>query len=60
MRGIAAISEDGAIFEDGEQRRFEAIIFATGYRSGYQNFLHLDDSLGAQQGVDPSDIFCRI
>jgi cation diffusion facilitator CzcD-associated flavoprotein CzcO len=56
MRGIAAISEEGAIFEGGEQRRFEAIIFATGYRSGYQNFLRLDDSLGAQ-GVDPSIYF---
>jgi cation diffusion facilitator CzcD-associated flavoprotein CzcO len=56
MRGIAAISEDGAIFEGGEQRRFEAIIFATGYRPGYQNFLHPGDSRGAE-GTDPTIYF---
>ena len=56
MRGIAAISEDGVIFEGGEQRRFEAIIFATGYRSGYQNFLDLADNLGAK-GTDPPIYF---
>jgi hypothetical protein len=53
MKGIAAISEDGVIFGGGEQH---AIIFATGYRTGYQNFLHPDDSLGPQ-GVDPSIYF---
>jgi indole-3-pyruvate monooxygenase len=56
VRGIAAISEDGVIFEGGEQRHFEAIIFATGYRSGYQNFLHLNDNRGAE-GADPPIYF---
>jgi cation diffusion facilitator CzcD-associated flavoprotein CzcO len=55
MRGIAAISEDSVIFEGGEQRRFDAIIFTTGYRAGYQNFLHIDDNL--EQGADPSIYF---
>jgi NAD(P)H-nitrite reductase large subunit len=58
MRGLAEILEDGAIFADGEERRFDAIIFATGYRPGYQNFLHPDDSLGASsQGVGPPIYF---
>jgi cation diffusion facilitator CzcD-associated flavoprotein CzcO len=58
MRGLAEILENGAIFADGEERRFDAIIFATGYRPGYQNFLHLDDSLGASsQGVGPPIYF---
>jgi cation diffusion facilitator CzcD-associated flavoprotein CzcO len=39
MPAIASISEDGALFERGEQRSFDAIIFATGYRSGCQSFL---------------------
>jgi indole-3-pyruvate monooxygenase len=55
---LAEILEDGAIFADGEERRFDAIIFATGYRPGYQNFLHPDDSLGASsQGVGPPIYF---
>jgi cation diffusion facilitator CzcD-associated flavoprotein CzcO len=56
MKGIAAISEDGVIFEGGEQHPFHSIIFATGYRTGYQNFLHPDDGLGPQ-GVDPFTYF---
>ena len=57
-QGIATILEDGAIFEGGQQRRFDAIIFATGYRPGYQNFLHRDDSPGTSSpGVDPPIYF---
>jgi hypothetical protein len=42
MPGIAEILENGVIFEGGEERPFDAIIFATGYRSNFQNFLHFD------------------
>jgi cation diffusion facilitator CzcD-associated flavoprotein CzcO len=55
MQGLAAISEDGVIFEGGEQHRFDAIIFATGYRPAYQNFLHLNDHRGAS--ADPPIYF---
>ena len=44
MSGLATILEAGVIFEGGKERPFDAIIFATGYRPNFQNFLHLDDS----------------
>jgi hypothetical protein len=54
IRGIAAISEDGVIFEGGEQHRLDAIIFATGYRPGYQNFLRLDEPTASSPGNGPA------
>ena len=54
MPGVAAILEAGAVFEGSEQRPFDAIIFATGYRPNFQNFLHLDNSVSdLSRGVDP-------
>ena len=54
MPGVAAILEAGAVFEGSEQRPFDAIIFATGYRPNFQNFLHLDNSVSnSSRGVDP-------
>ncbi len=41
--GISAITEDGAIFDGGNEGKFEAIIFATGYRPNYRSFLEVDD-----------------
>ncbi len=40
--GISAVTEDGAIFDGGNERKFEAIIFATGYRPNYRSFLQVD------------------
>jgi hypothetical protein len=48
--------EDGVIFEGSQQHPFRTIIFATDYRTSYQDFLHPDDSLGPQD-VDPSIYF---
>lgn len=36
---IKEITEAGAIFADGKQMAFDAIIFATGYRANYASFL---------------------
>ncbi|MEZ2329802.1 flavin-containing monooxygenase [Mesorhizobium sp. RCC_202] len=36
---IARFSEDGAIFADGRAQKFDAVIFATGYRPGYDALL---------------------
>ena len=41
--GISAITEDGAIFRGGGEGKFDAIIFATGYRPNYRSFLQADD-----------------
>ena len=54
MPGVASILGNGVMFEGGQQRRFDAMIFATGYRPGYQNFLHRDDTPGTwSPGIDP-------
>jgi cation diffusion facilitator CzcD-associated flavoprotein CzcO len=37
--GISAITGDGASFDGGNSRKFDAVIFATGYRPDYQSFL---------------------
>jgi hypothetical protein len=58
MSGLATILEAGVIFEGGKERPFDAIIFATGYRPNFQNFLHLDDSASdSSRGVDPPMYF---
>jgi cation diffusion facilitator CzcD-associated flavoprotein CzcO len=36
---IARFTEDGAQFTDGRERKFDAVILATGYRPGYDTFL---------------------
>jgi cation diffusion facilitator CzcD-associated flavoprotein CzcO len=36
---VSAITQDGAIFQDGSSSKYEAIIFATGYRPNYRRFL---------------------
>jgi len=41
--GISAITEDGATFCGGTDGKFDAIIFATGYRPNYRSFLQADD-----------------
>ena len=54
MPGVAAILDAGAMFEGGEERPFDAIIFATGYRPNFQNFLHFDEGVSdLSRGVDP-------
>ena len=37
--GICAITGDGASFHGGNNRKFDAVIFATGYRPDYQSFV---------------------
>ncbi len=39
MPSLATILRAGVIFEGGKERPFDAIIFATGYRPNFQNFL---------------------
>lgn len=41
--GISEITDDGAIFSGGSKDKFDAIIFATGYRADYRSFLQADD-----------------
>src|SRR5262249_664143 len=41
--GISAITEDGVVFRGGNEGKFDAIIFATGYRPNYRSFLQSDD-----------------
>jgi len=36
--GLATISRDGAVFQDGSRGSYDAIILATGYRPSYQRF----------------------
>jgi len=53
--GISAVTEDGVAFNGGSTGKFDAIIFATGYRANYQNFLRMDGSHpvdgGASNGI---------
>ena len=53
--GISAIIEDGAIFVGRNQGKFDAIIFATGYRPNYRSFLQDDFKTPAHRTrVEPS------
>ena len=63
--GLSAITEDGAVFEGGNKAKFDAIIFATGYRPNYRDFLEDDDINAANDGTPNEQIrnsttFCRI
>jgi len=57
MPGVAQIFEAGVMFERGEKRPFDAIIFATGYRPNFKSFLHLDENVSDPYGVDPPIYF---
>jgi hypothetical protein len=39
----SAVTADGAVFNGGSTGKFDAIIFATGYRPNYRSFLESDD-----------------
>jgi hypothetical protein len=41
--GISAITGDGASFSGGNSRKFDAVIFATGYRPNFRSFLQEGD-----------------
>ena len=41
--GISEVTEDDAVFNGGRTSKFDAIIFATGYRPNYRSFLAADD-----------------
>ncbi|XWS29885.1 hypothetical protein CRYUN_Cryun24cG0068900 [Craigia yunnanensis] len=43
--GISSINGKRVFFEDGAEREFDAIVFATGYRSIANNWLKADQSL---------------
>ena len=43
--GISSISETAVIFEDGSLRSFDAMVLATGFRSGLERFLHVSNSV---------------
>jgi len=40
--GLSAVTADGVVFNGGREGRFDAIIFATGYRANYQSFIAAD------------------
>ena len=50
---IARFTEDGAKFAGGREKNFDAVIFATGYRPGYDGFLPAELSPG-KSGVNAS------
>jgi cation diffusion facilitator CzcD-associated flavoprotein CzcO len=50
--GILTMTDDGVVFTNGEKRLFDAVIFATGYRPGYRNFLASDDLAPDVEGND--------
>jgi cation diffusion facilitator CzcD-associated flavoprotein CzcO len=54
--GLSAITEDGAVFEGGNKAKFDAIIFATGYRPNYRDFLEDDDINAANDGTPNEQI----
>jgi len=47
---LSAITEHGAVFEGGIEVRFDAIIFATGYRPNYHEFVR-DDARPPNSGT---------
>ncbi|WP_217578445.1 NAD(P)/FAD-dependent oxidoreductase [Mesorhizobium sp. GbtcB19] len=49
---IASFSADGVKFVDGVEKKFDAAIFATGYRPGYDGFLPAE-LRPAKSGVNP-------
>jgi indole-3-pyruvate monooxygenase len=49
VRGeVSRFDEKGAIFRDGRSLRFDAVIFATGFRSGLPQFIEESDILTAR------------
>jgi hypothetical protein len=54
VSGLSAITEDGAAFEGGNKAKFDAIIFATGYRPNYRDFLE-DDDINPANGGTPNE-----
>jgi hypothetical protein len=52
--GLSAITEDGAVFAGGSEAKFDAIIFATGYRPNYRDFLASDD-IKVSDGGTPNE-----
>lgn len=49
---IVRFAEDGAKFTDGREQKFNAVIFATGYRPGYDGILPAE-LRPAKSGVNP-------
>ena len=49
---IAEVTADSVVFTDGRKIGFDAIIFATGYRANYPDFLQADDAV-AMLGEKP-------
>lgn len=41
--GISAATKDGVVFSDGSQGKFDAIIFATGFRPTHPTYLEAED-----------------
>jgi len=41
--GLAAITREGAVFQDGARGRYDAIILATGYRPNYRRFFGAEE-----------------
>jgi cation diffusion facilitator CzcD-associated flavoprotein CzcO len=49
---ITAVTADSVVFADGRKIGFDAIIFATGYRANYPDFVQTDD-MAAALGKEP-------
>jgi cation diffusion facilitator CzcD-associated flavoprotein CzcO len=52
MPGIAEVTEAGVTFSDGTNSKFDAIIFATGYRPNYRSFLPADAVRASDSELD--------
>ncbi len=48
--GIEEFTEDGVLFNDGKQGKFDAVIMATGYRPGLNTFLKGDSAVYDKEG----------
>jgi indole-3-pyruvate monooxygenase len=55
--GISAVTANGVVFEGGEEDRFDAIIFATGYRPSYLDFLEIGDVQASPTSIDNNIFF---
>ncbi len=52
--GIERLTDDGVVFTDGGQGKFEAVILATGYRPRVDAFLHGASAAHDQYGTPSS------
>jgi cation diffusion facilitator CzcD-associated flavoprotein CzcO len=55
--GLAAITRDGAVFENGAREPYDAIILATGYRPNYASFFGTERVTPSDTATSPDSIY---